>query len=257
MRKIHSIDNTGKIKFIDDKGTGTTFGNEADCKAYGYQYVNGVCRVPASKQETSRENNFINGNGNIVNGVSNSVLGNNNTLRSNNSVAIGKGHYIDKTALYSTAIGLNAYAENYGEISFSSAKVPNRAKFSFYQFDGVTTNNTATELYLGGFIGARLYINPNYTSGYAIDYSSIGLNINTGDVFTSYGHATYKNSGSTLTEVGHEKSTIIRDSSANHYDIEFAPISGTPDYIEVKVKGDTGHTVYWTVDLKVTEVRYG
>jgi len=256
MRKIHSIDNTGKIKFIDDKGTGTTFGNEADCKAYGYQYVNGVCRVPASKQETSRENNFINGNGNIVNGVSNSVLGNNNTLRSNNSVAIGKGHYIDKTALYSTAIGLNTYVENYGELSYSASIIPNRAKYTILQYDGITTNATATELYLGGFIGARFLINTDYKSGYAIDYTAVALNEASNEVWTNYGHATYKYVNNTLTEVGHQKGTTIRDSALD-YDINFSAHTHDGEHISVDVTGEIGHTAYWTVILRVTEVRYG
>ena len=256
MRKISSIDKNGKVLFVNDKGTGTTDGSEQDCLGYGFKFRNSVCYCYDTTTKPDSDKNKAKGN--ILKGDGNFAIGIGNKITSGiNNVALGFKNLIQKNADNAIAMGRNAYAENYGEIAFSASKNPNRAKFSFYQFDGETTNATSTELYLGGNSGARLYINPNYTSGYAIDYSSIGLNINTGDVFTSYGHATYKNSGSTLTEVGHEKSTIIRDSSTNHYDINFAPISSTPDYIEVKVEGKSGHTVYWTVDLKVTEVRYG
>ena len=55
-----------------------------------------------------------------------------------------------------------------------------------------------------------------------------------------------------------EKETIIGKEIKKivQYEKYFAPIVNTPDYIEVKATGDTGHKVYWTVDLKVTEVRY-
>lgn len=256
MRKISSIDSRGRIQFVDDKGTGTTLGSKTDCEAYGYDFKNGVCKVPTSKQEVKQADNFTYGRKNIVSGVNNSTLGYNNKINGSNSVCIGNNNTIDVYAENSVTIGTNAYAEHVGEIAFSSSRTPNRAKFSFLQFDGVTTNNTPTEIYLGNNNGARLYINEDYESGFAIDYTAVGINPSSNDIFTSYGHATYKYTNNTLTEVGHEKSTTIRDSSTNHYDIDFAPIVNTPDYIEVKVTGDTGHTVYWTVDFKVTEVRY-
>lgn len=255
MRKIHSIDSTGKIKFVGSKGEAID-GTEQDCKAYGYKYANNICRIPSAKQEVSKADNFINGNNNVVNGISNSVLGNSNTLRASNSVAIGKGHYMDRNSMYATTIGLNSYAENFGELSYSSSVTKNRAKFSIIQLDGTTTNAAPTEIYLGGQSGARLYINEDYESAFAIDYTASALNANSNQIWTNYGHATYKYTNSTLTEVGHSKSTTIRDSNLD-YDIEFAAVSGTPDYIQVKVEGESGHTVYWTVVLQVTEVRYG
>ncbi len=255
MRKISSIDKNGKVLFVDDKGTGTTDGSEQDCLGYGFKFRNSVCYCYDTTTKPDSDKNKAKGN--ILKGDGNFAIGIGNKITSGiNNVALGFRNLIQRNADHSIAIGKNAYAENFGEIAFSSAKVPNRAKFSFYQFDGVTTNNTATELYLGGHSGARFYINENYESGFAIDYTAVAINPSSNDIFTSYGHATYKFTNSTLTEVGHEKSTTIRDSSTNHYDIDFAPIVNTPDYIEVKVTGDTGHTVYWTVDLKVTEVRY-
>jgi len=56
-------------------------------------------------------------------------------------------------------------------------------------------------------------------------------------------------------ELGHQKSTTIRDSALD-YDINFAPHTAYQDHISVDVTGEVGHTVYWTVVLRITEVRY-
>ena len=122
-------------------------------------------------------------------------------------------------------------------------------------YNGTTTSETPTELFLGGSQGQRFFINEAFESAIAIDYTACAINTSANLIWTNYGHATYKFANSTLTEVGHTKSTTIKDSHLN-YDIEFAPISGTPDYIELKVEGASGHTAYWSVTLKVTEVRY-
>jgi hypothetical protein len=255
MKKIKSIDENGKVLFEDTKGVGVV-GTKQDCLAYGYNYTGSACYIQKNNKAINKKGNVSLDKSNKVNGVNNNVIGKGNFIQANNVVALGNSHIANFSADNSTLIGRNAFAENYGEVALSSAIIPNRAKFSFLQFDGTTTNNTATEIYLGGKDGYRFFINENYESGFAIDYTAVAINPSSNDIFTSYGHATYKFTNNTLTEVGHEKSTTIRDSSTNHYDIDFAPISATTDYIECKVTGDTGHTVYWTVDLKVTEVRY-
>jgi len=256
MRKVSSVDKNGKVLFVNDKGTGTTIGTKDDCLAYGYNYTGAACYIQNNNKSIQTKGNTNLDKGNKIRGVNNNVLGKGNWVQAKNVSVIGNTNKAYYGSDNSTLIGRNAYAENYGELAYSCAVTPDRAKFSFLQFDGVTTNDTPTELFLGGIDGFRFFINENYESGYAIDYTAVGINPSSNDIFTSYGHATYKYTNNTLTEVGHEKSTTIRDSSANHYDIDFSPIVNTPDYIEVKVKGDTGHTVYWTVDFKVTEVRY-
>jgi hypothetical protein len=255
MRKIHSIDSTGKILFVDDKGTSTTTGTTEDCSAYGYEFINGICRIPTAKDVKSTESNFVNGRGNKVYGKNNYVLGSGNKIYTSNSYAIGKEHYINKNSQFGVAIGVNAYIDNYGEIAMSCANTPNRAKYTILQFDGITTNATVTELFLGNSTGERFKVNTDYESVYAIDYSACALNPSLNLVWTEYGHATYKYVNSTLTEVGHQKGTLIRDSALD-YACDFSPqISVTP-HISVDVQGEAGHTAYWTVVCRITEVRY-
>tara|TARA_E500000318_G_scaffold42887_1_gene40914 strand:- start:69 stop:839 length:771 start_codon:yes stop_codon:yes gene_type:complete len=255
IKNIHSIDRNGKVNFTDSKGEPTD-GTKDDCLSYGFKFRGNRCFCYETKTKPINDKNFSRGN--FIRSINGYALGVGNKIKSGiNNIAIGFSNLTQKNANYSLAIGRNSYAENYGEIAFSASLLPNRAKFSFYQFDGFTTNNLPTEIYLGGVEGQRFFINEDYETAFAIDYSAVALNANSNDIFTNYGHATYKYTNRTLSEVGHDKSTTIRDASTNHYDIDFAPISGTPDYIELKVTGDTGHDVYWTVDLKVTEVRNG
>lgn len=255
MKKIVSVDKDGKILFEDKDGR-TTVGTKADCLAYNYNFTNNACYVCNSKKPIRNLNTDL-GKANTIYGANNIVLGRYNELRRSNGMALGFANKIYATSNYGVAIGKNSYVENYAEIALSSNVMPDRSKYSFLQFTGETTDNVATEIYLGGQDGERFYINEDFSSAYAIDYSAVGLNPSNNDIFTNYGHATYKYTNNTLVEVGHDKSTTIRDASTNQYDIDFAPISGTRDYIECKVTGDTGHDVYWTVDLQITEVRYG
>ena len=255
MRNIDSIDNDGKVLFVDDKGTGTTVGTKSDCLSYGFNYRNSKCYAynttvkPAADKNKSK-GNVLKGNGNFAIGIGNKITS------GINNVALGFKNLIHRNADNSVVIGKNAYAENFGEFAFSSSKISNRAKLSILQFDGITTNATQKEIYLGGHEGARLYINTNYKTGFAIDYTAVALNEASNEVWTNYGHATYKYVNSVLTEVGHQKGTTIRDSALD-YDLNFAPHTHDGVHISVDATGEVGHTAYWTVICRITEVRYG
>jgi hypothetical protein len=253
MREIHSIDSDGKVLFVSERGT--TEGTKSDCLSYGFNYRNSVCyayntTVKPSTDKNKPKGNILKGNGNFAIGIGNKITA------GINNVAIGLKNLIQRNADSAIAIGKNAYAENFGEIAISNAKEPNRAKLAIHQFDGVTTDATPTEIFLGGHSGARLYINEDYESSFMVQYTVSALNANSNQIWCNYGEFAYKYVNNTLSEVGHAKGTSIRDSALD-YDIEFAPHSNGQDYIELKVEGESGHTVYWTVVLQITEVRYG
>jgi len=254
MRQIVRIIEDGKVLFLDDKGTGTTDGSEQDCLAYGFKFRNNVCYCYDNTTKPDSDKNKAKGN--ILKDSGNFAIGIGNKITSGiNNVALGFRNLIQRNADNAIAIGKNAYAENFAELAYSASKIANRAKFSFYQFDAITTDDVETEIYLGGHDNARLYINTDYESGYAIDYTAVALNAASNEVWTNYGHATYKYVNNTLTEVGHQKSTTIRDSALD-YDINFSAHTHDADHISVDVTGESGHTAYWTVILRVTEVRY-
>ena len=253
MKKIDSIDSDGKVLFVAEKGA--TVGTKEDCLSYGFNYRNSVCyayntTVKPSTDKNKPKGNILASSGNYALGIGNKIIS------GVNNVALGFKNLIHQNADNAIAIGKNAYAENFGELAFSASKIANRAKFSIIQFDGITTNATPTEIYLGGHSGSRLYINEDYESSFMVQYTVSALNAASNQIWCSYGNFAYKYAAKTLSEVGHAKGTSIRDSNLD-YDIEFAAVNGTPDYIQVKVEGESGHTVYWTVVLQITEVRYG
>lgn len=253
MKKIDSIDSDGKVLFVAEKGT--TVGTKEDCLSYGFNYRNSVCYAYNTTTKPSGDKNKPKGN--ILASSGNYALGIGNKIISGvNNVTLGFKNLIHQNADNAIAIGKNAYAENFGELVYSSSKIPNRAKLSIQQFDGVTTDDTPTEIFLGGHSGARLYINEDYESSFMVQYTVSALNANSNQIWCNYGNFAYKYAAKTLSEVGHAKGTSIRDSNLD-YDIEFAPHSNGQDYIQVKVEGESGHTVYWTVVLQITEVRYG
>jgi len=107
MRKISSIDKTGKVLFVDDKGT--TIGTEKDCNAYGYDYNGRFCYAFKTQKDDNKDDNIVqgfgnslsgklhnvNGNGNeVLAGFNANVLGNNNLVHANanNSITVGKGN---------------------------------------------------------------------------------------------------------------------------------------------------------------------
>jgi len=255
MRKIDSIDSTGKVLFVDDKGTGTTTGSKEDCLAYGYNYTGSACYIQNNNKSTQTKGNTNLDKANNVRGANNNILGKGNNIQAKNVTVLGNSHKAYYGSDNSTLIGRNAYTENYGEIAMSSAVIPNRAKFSIYQYNGITTDDSTTEIYLGGKDGYKLYINTDYESAYAIDYTACALNASSNEIWTEYGRCTYKYVNNTLTEVGHQKGTTIRDSALD-YACDFAPHTHDAIHISLDVTGETGHTAYWTVVLRVTEVRY-
>jgi len=255
MRKISSIDKTGKVLFVDDKGTGTTIGTKTDCNSYGYDYNGGVCYAFKTQKDDNKDDNIVQGFGNSLSGKLHNVNGNGNeVLAGTNANVLGNNNLIHANANHSVTVGKGNYTEHYGSFNYSSSNVANRCKFMILQYCGTTTDDTETELYIGNEAAQRFMINTSFESAYAIDYTCVGLNDASNEVWTNYGHATYKFVNSVLTEVGHSKSTTIRDSALD-YDINFAAHVHDGEHISVDVTGEAGHTVYWNVILKVTEVR--
>jgi len=256
IKKISTIDKDGKVLFVDAKGTGTTTGSKADCLSYGFKFRNNVCYCYDTRIKPKNDDKFSKGN--IVNTASNFALGVGNKITSGiHNVALGFKNIISKQAQNAVAIGQNAYASNYGELAYSASQTTNKSKFSIMQYDGITTNDTATELFLGGAQGARLYIDESVESAYYIETKCVVLNsVNNKAKFMTH-LLLYKYTSSTLTEITETPFVNTGDSALNAVSIAFAPIASTPDYIEVKVTGLSGKTLNYTLILQVTEITNG
>ncbi len=254
MRKISRILDRGEVLFVDDKGTGTTNGNKQDCLTHGFKFRNSKCYCYDTKIKPKTETNK--NAGNTFNGANNFALGIGNTIKSGiNNIAIGFRNIMQNNSNNSIAIGKNSYTDNYGEISFSASKTSNRAKYSILQYDGVTTDNTATELFIGGHNGARFFVNESCESAYYIETKCVVLDGTNNDAKFMTHLLLYKYANSTLTEITETPFVNTGDSSLNAVSIAFAPISSTPDYIEVKVTGLTSTRLEYNLILQITEVK--
>ena len=257
MRKISSIDNKGRILFVDDKGTGTTVGTKKDCEQYGYIFSNGQCRLPQNKIQNNTEINCIKGKGMFVKGVNNTTLGHTNTIKGSNAISIGSNNVTEIQGENIVALGNNTYIQNYGELSFSNSVNTNRSKFSIINYEGTTTNNTATELFIGGFNNARFTINEDYESVFYIELRAVCLDSTNNEAALRSRLLLYKYVNSTLTELLDSDYLNTGDSALTAVNITVAPVAGTPDYIEVKATGITGKTINYSLTLMINEVRNG
>jgi hypothetical protein len=255
MRKISSIIENGEVLFIDDKGTSTTNGTEKDCLEYGFKFRNNKCycydtTIKPDSDKNKTKGNLFKGDGNFALGIGNKIT---NGI---NNVALGFKNLIQKNADNAIAIGKNAYAENFGEMAFSASKTSNRAKQSLYQFDGITTDNTATELFLGGHNGARLYINESYESAYYVEAKCIVLDSANNFATIRHRYAGYRYTNNSTSEILDTELLGVGDSSLSAVSLSLSQIASTPDYIEVKVTGLASTRLDYNVILTVTEVRY-
>ncbi len=252
-KKLHSIGTDGQVLFVDQTGRGQV-GTQDDCLAYGYTFKNSKCynyskfkaQIPEGVQKGSVFNKLTGGANNVrgslneVHGSNNNAIGDTNYIKANNSFIFGSG----------------VYTMNDGEVALGYSGTQNRSRYCVVHYNGTTTNENATEIYIGGIDDNRYRIDEAYEYAIAFDYTACALNASSNEVWTEYGHATYKFVGGSLSEVGHQTGHTIRDSALD-YDIDFTATNSTPDFIKVDVTGESGHTAYWTVVLNLTEVRFG
>jgi len=254
MRKISSINKQGKVLFEDDKGTGTTTGTKQECLEYGFKFRGNECFCYDKTAKVDYDGKVSKGNiaqpfGSFVTGIGNKITG------GFNNIAIGFQNLISRNASGSIAIGTNAYTERYGELAYSSCNTSNKAKYSTLMYTGTTTNNTATELFLGGNQSARYFVNESNESAMYIEARCVCLDVVNNDAVLRSKILLYKYAGSTLTEIFDTDYVNSGDSSLSAVALAFAPIASTPDYIEVKVTGLSSTRLEWNIVLTVTEVK--
>lgn len=255
-KKIHSITEEGRVLFTDEaKGTAIT-GTQEDCLSYGYHYKNSKCYYRNISKKSSKRNSK-NGTGNIGNtylGNKNCVRGNANTLAGVNNIVLGDGNNI--SASNSIAIGRGIYTDNDGEIAIGNTTEANRSKYSILHYYGFLNGVLTQELFISDVTDKRFYINESYESVFAIDYTASVLEPTGNDAWSAYGRTTFKYANSTLTQVGTQVSEQ-NDTALNSFDLTLSAVSGTPDYIKLLATGIRTTTSYWTVILRVTEIRNG
>ena len=253
-KKIHSINEEGRIFFVGDKRGEAVTGTQEDCLSYGYHYKNSKCYYKnIDRQRTKRNSkNKITSASNKYRGTTNAVRGNSNTITGSRNIVLGDSN--DLFSNDSLAIGRYAYTDNTGEIAIANASEANRSKYAVLHYHGKLDNVLTQELLISNRANNRFYINESYESVYAIEYTASVLEPENNNAWSAYGRTTFKYVNSTLTQVASQVSTQ-KDSALNSYDLTLSAVSGTPDYIKLLATGVRTEDSYWTVILRVTEIR--
>ncbi len=150
-------------------------------------------------------------------------------------------------------LGENVYADNNGELAIGYTNTANRSKHVFITYTGTTTDDTETELFIGGISNNRYYTNTDYETAYALEYTAVALNAGSSEIWTQTGYAAFKYVSGALAQVSNTNTVTKRDSNLD-YLVNLAAVS---DYLKVSVTGERLHTVYWNITVRLTEVRYG
>ena len=251
MRKVNSIDKTGKVLFVDDKGTGTTIGTKTDCNAYGYDYNGNFCYAFKTQKDDNKDDNIVQGFGNSLSGKLHNVNGNGNeVLAGSNANVLGNNNLVHANASNSVTLGKGNYTEHYGELAYSASVNNNRAKISTLQYDGKTTNATPTELYIGNEVGQRLYINESYETAFFIKISSVSINAVNNTCAQNEQYIQFRYANNTLTATASQ--TIINNLGDVTLAIALDAVASTPDYIRVKITGRASEVFYHNVKLDIT-----
>ena len=255
MKRIASISDGGLVLFVDDtRKDGTTKGTQEDCLQYAYIHKAGDCYAftVANEQTPSKNLNsdnqfearaFIRGDRNIINAGGNNVLN-------------GNSHTTNKNANYSILHGNYSYSENFGEMSYSANEIANRGRYTILQFSGFTSDDTETEIFIGGRKDHRFHPNNDYATAYFIQSNSVALCSSEGLMWSQSNFQAFRNITGSFVEVGNHTPTQLRDSALN-YSLELQMVDSTlgDDYLKVMVTGEVGDNVYWDTTLKITEVR--
>ena len=254
MKQIAEIKNTGLVLFVDEtKRDGTISGTKDDCLQYAYTHNDGDCYAFMLSNDRPVHNSSV-GNvqssHNFITGIRNENNGGGfNFINGVNNIT-------NRRAGHSVVNGRNAYSENYGENVYSSQVEANRSRFITLGYAGRTTDDVATELYIGNNRSSQFHVNSDYATAYFIEWQAVGLNATSGEMWSKTNFQAFRNIGGTFTEVGNHTGTTLRDSNLDYdFDLSVTSLTDGDDYIVATATGETSHEVYWNATLKITEIR--
>ncbi len=254
MKKIAEIKNTGLVLFVDDtRKNGTTSGTKDDCLQYAYTHNSGDCYAFMLSNDRPVHNSSV-GNvqssHNFITGIRNENNGGGfNFINGVNNIT-------NRRAGHSVVNGRNAYSENYGENVYSSQVEANRSRFITLGYAGRTTDDVATELFIGNNRNSQFHVNSDYATAYFIEWQAVGLNATSGEMWSKTNFQAFRNIGGIFTEVGNHTGTTLRDSNLDYdFDLSVTSLTDGDDYIVATATGETNHEVYWNATIKITEIR--
>ena len=260
LKEIDAV--TGEVTF-DDGTTDGTAGTKADCDAYGYNYANSKCYIPNSKKKHNTTNKTIGGSNKAI-GQNIRIDGHKNIVNADNVDVRGNNHIV--TGDNTVVTGHGGSAIRYGEVVHaltphqSTVQYGNRARAqrSVLIFQGRTTDDAYTEIFLGGEQDKRFVVDEGYNSVLGFEAYVLGYRVDSGglgECMNKFQHATFEVTNGTLIQVGSTGTKTNNKNHSNAWNNRYVATNGSPDYIKVEVMGGREETVDWTVILYISELR--
>ena len=237
------------ITFVGDKGQEVS-GSSADCKMVGGKFISdgsggGTCVLKNTNFSNSNltNNRNIFGQGNTVHSkaLNNNVIGDYNTIGNvENTHTIGR--FADTT--------------RHGEFNHAITTALGRSQRSVLMYQGTTTNNTETEIFLGGVSGERFIVDETKECVIVLETYVLAKRTDSRSsaAMGKYQHATFRVTLGALDRIGINNKTNHNDGISG-WTNDFVAVSDTPDYIKATVTGQTSCTIDWTVIVMVSELK--
>ena len=264
--KPDRVNSTGAVIFTD--GTNDVIPNELACKAYGYNYTNGVCsafNLSAEFMEHQDSETLINnGFNNKTNETRGSIItgSNNNTAKNANCLIVGDSHSIlpveDGEYLNNASIigGTYGKATIDGEVVIGGGggdgSTAGQSQMSIVSLSGSTTGGDITLFALGDTASAnQIYLPNNSISIYEVYITGLCVG---GSAGTAGHFLTKRILGSLLVdEAGAitKTETIDTDTGTNGNTGSISLVVSTANIFSIQVAGRANTAVNWSAIVKL------
>tara|TARA_R100001510_G_C7656784_1_gene217217 strand:- start:3472 stop:4215 length:744 start_codon:yes stop_codon:yes gene_type:complete len=241
-KKIFQINNN-LITFVGTKGEEVN-GSSEDCRLVGGVFNGTNCFIEDHKVN---ENSINNRN----------IVGQNNTLKEQalNIFITGNNNQIDEVDSTHT-IGDLAHTTRYKEFNHAITSSLGRTQRSVLMFEGRTTDDTETEIFIGGESNKRFIIDETKESIIALECYILARRIDSSDdaCMGKYQRNTFRVHSGVLSRIGQNNLTN-HNHGINGWTNDFTAESDTPDYIKVTCTGELRVTIDWSVIVMVNELK--
>ena len=231
------------ITFEDEKGEEVN-GTNDDCKLVGGIFNGTNCILP--RQDFKPD--IINLRTNL--GQNNDV----NELALNNTI-FGYNHKIDNV-INTHTLGKFAHTTRHEEYNHAITSSLGRTQRSVLMFEGRTTNNTETEVFIGGESNKRFIIDETKECVIALECYILARRIDSRDdaCMGKYQRNTFRVHSGVLSRIGQNNLTN-HNHGISGWTNDFTAVSDTPDYIKATVTGQTSCTIDWSIVVMISELK--
>tara|TARA_R110000824_G_scaffold51324_6_gene143256 strand:- start:874 stop:1707 length:834 start_codon:yes stop_codon:yes gene_type:complete len=260
--KPDGILSDGRVIFTD--GTNTVLPNQISCEAYGYKwnekegtctafnYTNKIARLNKGVSVTKTDKTNIEEGGT----KNTTIIGANNTLKGQNTNVLVSGinHQVESGISNASVIGgTYGKVKTQGEVVIGGGKGLGLNQTSIVQFEGLTTDDSATNLTVQGVSSSYITVQNNSIIGFEVKVAAISSGGGEEVAAGSYEYTELK--GAVVIDNGYNttfsQSTTGIARTASLGSVVMADV--TDPYITVRVTGTAGVNIEWFASVQLTE----